>query len=208
MLLPSLYDRRGHLVMPPPLRGSHEILVHQNVMADHDGLDRVRDDADLLDLRNARKLVALPEGETLRVDERLPENRRYTRPWTAEFLSVLARDFYNRFHEPLQINSAVRTVEIQEHLLRVNGNAAPAEGETASPHLTGQAVDIGKRGLSQAEIAWMRDYLEPLIEQGKVDVEEEFKQSCFHVSVYKAYRQPMTLDVAATPPALLSNAAN
>jgi hypothetical protein len=27
----------------------------------------------------------------------------------------------------------------------------------------------------------------PLVQQGKVDVEEEFQQSCFHISVYKSY---------------------
>ena len=199
VILPSLYDKRGHLVMPPPLKGTHEILVHQNTMADEDGLTRVRDDEDLLDLRREQKLVPLPEGEALRVDERLPDDRRFSRPWTADFLSVLAHDFYDRFHEPLQVNSAVRTVDVQEHLLHTNGNAAPAEGETASPHLTGQAVDIGKRGLTKPEIAWMRDYLEPLIEQGKIDVEEEFKQSCFHISVYKSYEQASHLNLASTP---------
>ena len=33
----------------------------------------------------------------------------------------------------------------------------------------------------------MRAYLQPLIEQGKIDVEEEFQQACFHISVYKSY---------------------
>jgi Family of unknown function (DUF5715) len=187
VLLPSLHDSRGRLVVPPPLYGSREVLLHQNQMADHDGLGRVQDDADLLDLRRDKKLVALPINEALRVDDRLPANRRFSRPWTADFLSVLARDYYASFHEPLQVNSAVRTVEFQQRLLRTNGNAAPSVGDTASPHLTGQAVDIAKRGLSLTEIAWMRTYLQPLIDQGKIDVEEEFQQSCFHISVYKSY---------------------
>jgi hypothetical protein len=195
VLLPSLYDKRGHLIVPAPLYGSHDVLVHQNQMADRDGLGRVQDDADLLDLRRDRKLVALPANETLRVDERLPANRRFSRPWTAEFLSVLARDYYASFHEPLQVNSAVRTVEFQRRLLRTNGNAAPAAGETASPHLTGQAIDIGKRGLTLTEIAWMRTYLEPLIDEGKIDVEEEFQQSCFHISVYRNYLPPVPAHV-------------
>jgi len=91
------------------------------------------------------------------------------------------------FHEPVQVNSAVRTVAFQRHLERTNGNAAPASGETASPHLTGEAIDIAKRGLTLAQIAWMRAYLQPLIEQGKIDVEEEFQQACFHISVYQKY---------------------
>lgn len=187
VILPSLYDKRGHLIVPPALKGSHEILVHQNVMADNDGLDRIRDDEDLMKMRNAGMLVAIPVNATLRVDERLPSNRRYARPWTALFLDTLARQHYARFRTPLQVNSAVRTVEFQQRLIHTNGNAAPAEGDTASPHLTGQAIDIAKHGLTMAEIAWLRGYLLPLVQQGKLDVEEEFQQSCFHISVYKKY---------------------
>lgn len=187
VILPTLYNKRGHLIVPAPLKGSHEILLRQNQVADRDGLDRIRDDDDLLDMRNKDLLVAIPTGSTLQVDERLPANRRYCRPWTAQFLSTMASAYYARFHRPLQVNSAVRTVEFQQRLLHTNGNAAPAEGETASPHLTGQAVDIAKHGLSLTEIAWMRGFLLPLVQQGKVDVEEEFQQSCFHISVYKRY---------------------
>jgi hypothetical protein len=183
----SLYDSRGHLMVPPPLFGSHENLLHQNQMADLDGLNRVRDEADLLDLRRQHKLIALPENEALRVDERLPEDRRFSRPWTAAFLSVLASDHYAAFHQPLKVDSAVRTVKFQQRLTHSNGNAAPSTGDTASPHLTGQAVDIAKRGLTITEIAWMRAYLQPLIDQGKIDVEEEFQQACFHISVYRSF---------------------
>jgi hypothetical protein len=196
----SLYDSRGHLMVPPPLFGSHENLLHQNQMADRDGLDRVRDEADLLDLRRQHQLVALPANDALRVDARLPEDRRFSRPWTAEFLSVLARDHYASFHQPLNVNSAVRTVEFQQRLTHSNANAAPSTGDTASPHLTGQAVDIAKRGLTITEIAWMRAYLQPLIDQGKIDVEEEFQQACFHISVYRSYvpatASPITLAAA------------
>jgi hypothetical protein len=194
VILPTLYNKRGRLIVPPPLKGSHEILVHQNQVADRDGLDRIQNDEDLLSMRSERLLVSLPTNDSLQVDERLPANRRYCRPWTAQFLATLARAHYAHFHAPLQVNSAVRTVEFQQHLVHVNGNAAPAEGDTASPHLTGQAVDIAKHGLSLTEIAWLRGYLLPLVQEGKIDVEEEFQQSCFHISVYKKYLPP-----AATP---------
>lgn len=187
MILPTLYNKRGRLIVPPPLKGSHEILLHQNEVADREGLDRIQNDADLLDMRNKQMLVPIPASYALEVDDRLPADRRYCRPWTSQFLANMARAHYAHFHSPLQINSAVRTVEFQQHLIRINGNAAPAEGDTASPHLTGQAVDIAKHGLSRTEIAWMRGYLLPLIQEGKIDVEEEFQQSCFHISVYKKY---------------------
>jgi hypothetical protein len=189
-VLPALYNKRGRLIIPPPLKGSHEILLHQNEVADREGLDRIQNDADLLDMRNKRMLVPIPASYALQVDDRLPADRRYTRPWTSEFLSSMARAHYAHFHSPLQVNSAVRTVEFQQHLIHINGNAAPAGGDTASPHLTGQAVDIAKHGLSRTEVAWMRGYLLPLIQEGKIDVEEEFQQSCFHISVYKKYLPP------------------
>jgi hypothetical protein len=198
----SLYDSRGRLVVPAPLYGSHEILLHQNQMANRDGLDRVRDDAGLEQLLRENKLVSLPAGEMLQVDDRLPSNRRYSRPWTAAFLSVLSRDYYANFHQPLQVTSAVRTVQVQQRLERTNGNAAPSSGESASPHLTGQAIDIAKHGLSMTQIAWLRTYLQPLIGDGKIDVEEEFRQACFHISVYRNYL-PMVprVAVAASRPA-------
>jgi Family of unknown function (DUF5715) len=184
---PALYNKRGRLVMPAPLRGSREILLHQNIVADRDGLYRIQNDEDLDSMRDRGLLVALPTSISLEVDDRLPLNRRYARPWTSDFLAVIARAHYARFHGPLQVTSAVRTVEFQQHLIHINGNAAPADGDLASPHLTGQAIDIAKHGLSLTEIAWLRGYLLPLVQEGKIDVEEEFQQSCFHISVYKRY---------------------
>jgi Family of unknown function (DUF5715) len=202
----KLPERPLAIMNLPPLRGTHESLVRQNERAEQDGLLRVKDDADLNTLRHAGSLVALPETASMHVDGRLPMNRRYCRTWTGQFLADLARAHYERFHTPLQVNSAVRTIEYQRHLLHINGNAAPAEGDVASPHLTGAAVDIAKKGLSRSEVAWMRAYLLPLQMAGKIDVEEEFKQSCFHISVYKAYGTPRN-DVAAggKPAALLAS---
>ena len=147
-LVTPMYSREGSLMMPAPLRGSHEILVHQNLMADHDGLERIRDDNQLNRLRADHQLVTFPETASLRVNEGLPENRRVARPWTVQFAADAARAFYQHFGEPLQVNSAVRTVSYQARLQRVNGNAAATRGEGASPHLTGQAIDLAKRGMS------------------------------------------------------------
>lgn len=186
MVLPGLY-RNGRLVVPAPLRGTREILVHQNLMADDEGLQRVQDDSDLRRMRSTRQLIDFPESASLHVNPELASDRRCARPWAVRFASDVARAYYARFHEPLQLNSAVRTVAYQVRLRRVNGNAAGITGEAASPHLTGEALDFGKRGMSLQEIAWMRGYLLPLMQGGKLDVEEEFQQACFHISVYRAY---------------------
>ena len=187
MVVPAVFTRGGRIVMPAPLKGSRDVLVHQNLMADHDGLERIQDDAQLDELLDSHQLARLPETGSLHVNPDLPENRRYARPWTVKFASDTAHAYANRFGVPLQVNSAVRTVTYQLRLMRVNGNAAAVDGDTASPHLTGQAIDIGKRGMSKAELAWMRAYLLPLMQAGKVDVEEEFQQACFHISVYRSY---------------------
>lgn len=187
VVLPGLYSRTGRLLVPAALKGSREVLVHQNLMADAAGLDRVVDDEDLARLKRLHLLVNLPESESLRVNPQLNADRRCARPWTVKFVTDTARAFHARFGAVLQVNSAVRTVAYQRRLQRTNGNAAAVDGEAASPHLTGQAIDFGKRGMSLAEIAWMRTYLKRLMQAGKVDVEEEFQQACFHISVYRSY---------------------
>jgi hypothetical protein len=174
----------------PPLRGSRESLLRQNEKDTAEGLVRIQDDAQLNAMRADRELVLLPAGAALAVNPGLPYNRRYCRPWTAYFLSNLARVHYARFHRPIEVNSAVRTVDFQRSLMQVNGNAAAADGDLASPHLTGAAIDIGKKGLSMQEIAWMRAWLLPLQTAGKIDVEEEFYQACFHITVYQSYAPP------------------
>jgi hypothetical protein len=176
---------RVHFI--PPLRGSLESLARQNQRDEAEGLVRIADDAQLEQLESSRDIVPLPATSALRVNPELPANRRYCRPWTANFLSDLARSHYARFHRAFQVNSAVRTVAFQRALLEVNGNAAPADGDIASPHLTGAAVDIGKKGMSFPELSWMRAWLLPLQTAGKIDVEEEFYQSCFHITVYRGY---------------------
>lgn len=196
------------LNMPAPLRGSHESLVHQNEMAEADGLERILDDTDLEDRIAHGSLVSVPVTAALRINTDLPENRRFCRPWTAKFLTDLSRAHAARFAGgSLEVTSAVRTVEYQRRLRMINGNAAAADGDIASPHLTGGTIDIAKQGLSAREIGWVRAYLIPLEQEGKIDVEEEFRQSCFHISVYKSYTEPkpaIRSPLTATPMASAS----
>jgi len=173
--------------IPPPLRGSMESLVRQNDKTEADNLERIEDEDDLADRIARKMLVAVPTSAALTINEKLPASHRYCRPWTAQFLSDLAHIHGSEFHRPLEVSSAVRTVEYQKQLMETNGNAAPAEGDIASPHLTGATIDIAKQGMSREEMGWMRAWLLPLQQAGKIDVEEEFKQACFHITVYKSY---------------------
>ena len=178
--------------MPPPLRGSYESLARQNQKSEADGLERIEDEDDLADRIARNMLVPVPASAALAVNGNLPGNYRYCRPWTALFLSDLARAHAAQFHRPLEVSSAVRTMEYQKRLMEINGNAAPAEGDIVSPHLTGATIDIAKDGLSRDEIAWMRRRLLALEAAGKIDVEEEFRQACFHITVYKSYAPSRT----------------
>jgi hypothetical protein len=184
----SLHGRR--VALPAPLVGSYESLARQNDKTEDDDLERIEDEDDLAD-RIARKvLVPVPASASLTVNGDLPESHRYCRPWTARFLADLAKVHATLFHKPLEVSSAVRTVDYQKQLMQTNGNAAAAEGDVVSPHVTGATVDIAKLGLSRQEMGWMRSWLLPLQQAGKIDVEEEFQQACFHITVYKSYVPP------------------
>jgi Family of unknown function (DUF5715) len=182
--------RKTRVAVPPPLRGSYASLERQNEKTENDNLERIEDDDDLADRITRNMLVPVPASASLTINGNLPENYRYCRPWTAHFLTDLARVHSVAFHRPLEVSSAVRTVEYQKRLMETNGNATAAEGEIASPHLTGATIDIVKQGMSRQEMGWMRSHLLRLQQAGMIDVEEEFQQACFHITVYKSYVPP------------------
>ena len=172
---------------PLLLKGSHDSLVRQNEEIDRLQLGRIADDTELQQLIDKGDLVSLPVENSVRIDPRLDEDRRYCRPWTKEFLKDLGQAYYKEFKQPIQVNSAVRTVTQQEKLMRHNGNAAPAEGPTASSHLAGLTVDIAKHGMTRKQRKWMQDYLVRMRDLGLVEAVEERKQACFHVMVSDRY---------------------
>ena len=173
-----------------PIHGTPESLLRQNAGVDRDNLVRIQDDDQLLDLIEAEELVRIPETDELHVAANLPQERRYCRPWTKSFAEDLATLYYDEFHQPVQINSAVRTVAVQHKLRRHNRNAADETGERASPHLTGASLDINKRGMTKKQKQWMQQYLLELQNRGLIDAEEEFRQPVFHVTVYHDYTDP------------------
>lgn len=170
----------------PVFPGSHEMLVQQNVELDKLQLPRIYNDYELLSYELSQDLVPVSESDALKIAANLPENRRYCRPWTRDFLEDFSQAFYNEFHQPIQVNSLVRTVEQQHSLRRHNRFAAPEFGDTASTHLTGVTADLSRRGFTKAQYAWVRAYLMPLHEAGLVDPIEE-SQPVLHVVVYDRY---------------------
>lgn len=175
--------------------------MQQNAEVDRLSLPRFYDDDDLADAIRRGDLVPLPLNSALIVDPRLDPDRRYTRPWTAQFLTDLSNDFYARFHEPIMVDSAVRTVLVQKKLRRHNRNAAPYEGETASSHLAGLTIDLARKRMTKAEVRWIELRLLYYYGRGWVIVEEEFHQLCFHIMVSGRYGQP--IETIPSPPVSL-----
>ena len=199
--------RARHIYWNPVFRGSRESLLKQNEEIDRLQLPRIEDEAQLEELVLRQELVPLPESSSLVVAGNLPANRRYCRPWTADFLRDMGQAYYQEFHAPLQVTSAVRTVEVQHKLRRHNRNAAPETGDTASSHLAGLTIDIAKRGMSKQQKRWMDDYMLPLKAMGLIEPEEERRQPVFHIMVsqrYAEWKQLLQVDDSAAlgaPPA-------
>ena len=181
---------RSHLrrvLWNPVFRPSRESLLRQNEEIDRLELPRIQNQAELDQLIASQDLVPIVASQTLRFDPRLDPDRRYCRPWTRDFLDDLSEAYYEQFHSPIQVNSAVRTMQVQKKLRRHNRNAAPEKGETASSHLAGITVDIQRRGMTRQQVAWVEQYMMPLRDQGLVEPEEERHQWVFHVAVSGRY---------------------
>ncbi len=171
----------------PVFRPSRESLLRQNEEIDRLDLPRIQDDAELEQLIASQDLVPILESPSLKIDKRLDPDRRYCRPWTRDFLQDLSDAYYKQFHSQIQVNSAVRTVQVQKKLRRHNRNAAPEYGETASSHLAGITVDIQRRGMSRQQVKWMEQYMMPMKDLGLLEPEEERHQWVFHVAVSGRY---------------------
>jgi hypothetical protein len=186
----------------PMFRPSHESLLIQNAEIDRLELPRIQDETELEALKADGSLLPIVPSESLRIEPSLDPSRRYCRPWTRDFVEDLSQAYYNRFHQQIQVNSAVRTVKVQKKLRRHNRNAAPYEGDTASSHLAGVTIDLQRRGMTKDQIRWMEHYLFYMKAVGLVEPEEERRHWCFHIMVsghYSEWRQTQTIVPLAHP---------
>jgi hypothetical protein len=171
----------------PVLRGSHDSMLRQNEEIDRLKLTRINDDQELEELELRGDLVSLHDSRSMQIASNLDMNRRFCRPWTRAFLEDVSQAFYAQFHQPIQVTSAVRTVDQQARLQRSNHNAAPIDGDTASSHLAGLTVDIGKGPMSGRQRAWFSQYVLKLQQLGLVEAAEERRQACYHIMVSNHY---------------------
>jgi hypothetical protein len=178
-----------HVVWNPVLKGSADSQLRQNEEIDRLQLPRIADDQQLLELERTQELVPIEETRALHVSASIKPEKRYARPWVIQFLNDMSQAYYKEFHQPLQVNSAVRTIEQQHKLRRSNGNAAPESGESGSSHLAGITVDLAKRGLTRTQHKWIEDYLKNLRDENLVEAAEERHQACFHVMISDRYAE-------------------
>lgn len=169
------------------LVADHTSPVIQNSKADGDNLSRLRDAAMLRRFVRGGYLTRVPARTSSYYVHDVPAQYRYSRPWTKLFLDRLSRQFHAKFGRRLRVTSLVRTEARQDHLMRVNPNAAESNGALRSSHLTGATIDISKRFMSRAERRWMREVLYSLRRQGFIYAIEEFQQPTFHIMVYRSY---------------------
>jgi len=191
------HRRVRRVVWNPVLRGSHDSMLRQNEEIDRLQLPRIADDQQLMELERNEELVEIAPSQHLTVSPAIKANKRFCRPWTHQFLEDMSTAFYAEFHKPLQVNSAVRTVEQQEKLRLHNRNAAPEVGDLASSHLAGITVDLAKRYLTRKQHQWIVDYLKNLRDQGLVEAAEERRQACFHVMVSDRYTEWRETNIVA-----------
>jgi Family of unknown function (DUF5715) len=186
------YHRRARVrrvAWNPVLKGSYDSQLRQNEEIDRLQLPRIADDQQLWELERTQELVPIPESTSLHVSAAVKPDKRYARPWVTQFLADMSHAYYKEFRQPLQVNSAVRTIEQQHKLRRSNRNAAPETGENGSSHLAGVTVDLAKRGLTRAQHKWIEDYLKELRDQNLIEVAEERRQACFHVMISDRYTE-------------------
>lgn len=195
-LLPGL----ARAQRPPELKGSPDKLAQQNRVADDYDLTRMDGPAVIRRLVRSGYLVAIPRrGRGYYIDRRLGRGyaRRevlwYARPWVLAFLRREGDHYAGRFGGArFKVSSLVRTEGYQELLKGRNVNAARGDAEdTRSPHLTGSAVDISKKGMSPRQLAWMREHLVTLQEMGWIIGTEEMATNAFHVFVRPGFGKPV-----------------
>jgi LysM repeat protein len=190
LALPDLHRLRDGAVVldAQPLTARPGNLFRENAAANRARLSRLRDERMLRRFVGAGLLVPLPaDTATYWIDGVRPDFQ-VARPWTRRFVVQLAAGFHGLFGSRLKVTGLTRTTDFQRRLRLVNSNAAPAEGDTASSHLTGAAVDIGTRDLSARELAWLRHVLRRLAAEEVLLAIEEFQHPHFHVMVLPAYK--------------------
>lgn len=167
-------------------RGSQSI---QNKRADQDHLSRMENDEMVERWARLKLLVPVPAKTSSYYLHAVRGQNRYLRPWAHLFLDRLSTQYQARFGRPMRVTSLLRTATYQRSLQGRNGNAAAAVGPKRSAHLTGACLDISKKGMTGAQVAWVRNVLSSLRAKKYLYAVEEFQQPVFHILVHRDYTE-------------------
>src|SRR5207248_1618229 len=121
--------RRHHrrIFFYSPVKGSHESLLRQNLRVSEDDLERIQDDAQLEELTRNGELVGLPQNQFMGVDPKLPEERRFCRPWTKNFLDDLGQKYFSQFRQRVFHVTVYRDYETEMQQSASASSAARSE---------------------------------------------------------------------------------
>ena len=128
---------------------THDSVAEENRRADALGTRRYES---MYEVDDAVKIGQLVPITGVKINDKLPKDRRYLRPEALSFLERLNRDVGSN----LTVDSAIRPADVQRRLGRFNPNAAPFDGYRASSHERGSTFDIARKGLSRRQERLLR----------------------------------------------------
>ena len=131
----------------------------------------------MYDVDDAVKIGQLVPITGVKINDKLPKDRRYLRPAALSFLERLNRDVGSN----LTVDSAIRPADVQRRLGRFNPNAAPFDGYRASSHERGSTFDVARHGLSHRQERFLQVRLLYYRAIGRILVIQE--RGCYHVFV-------------------------
>ena len=131
----------------------------------------------MYEVDDAVKIGQLVPITGVKINDKLPKDRRYLRPAALSFLERLNRDVGSN----ITVDSAIRPADVQRRLGRFNPNAAPFDGYRASSHERGSTFDISRRSLSVRNYRFLVARLLYYRAIGRILVIEE--RGCLHVFV-------------------------
>jgi Family of unknown function (DUF5715) len=170
LMTPCLIQASRVKVFP----ATHDSVAEENRRADELGYRLYLDMEDVS--------IGIASGELVpitgvKINAKLPKDRRFLRPEAESFLERLNRDCGST----ITVDSAVRPATVQRRLIRFNKNAAPYDGDRASSHERGSTFDIAKQGLTRRQERFLQVRLLYYRVISRVLVIEE--RGCYHVFV-------------------------
>ena len=159
---------------PKLFPATHDSVAEENRRADALGYRRYLDMEDVNIGVAGGELVPITG---VKINDKLPKDRRYLRPEVLSFLERLNRDVGSN----LTVDSAIRPADVQRRLGRFNPNAAPFDGYRASSHERGSTFDIARFGFSRRQNRYLNTRLLYYRAIGRILVIQE--RECYHVFV-------------------------